>query len=515
MYINNSYLNFPNKETDLGKYPNFFEENEFISNLMLHPQKYREFKCNINRINNIDNEINYLKSLEKNTQINFLDNIIITEEEFQNALKDEEVIFESLNEDRINDILSHKKLLSHEKHLIETMAYILGYESFDWNMLRKIINLFNLKTKMQNVDYSRIKKKRINSLLSQLCRSTRFNRFLKMNDFCDSGLEFIYEWVKTQLKIYFYLYQSKKLNKLQPSKSMINIMSHNDNSPRNIDENKTEDFNIEKKEYKNKKPKDNNIPKLSEGNYYKNINRTCDSNYDDNIRNKINKRNSFNDKDKDKDKTSNNNSIHQKYEKIDTHFLKNSSKIDSINLNNVSNITGNNKSTVIYSNNNFINRSSSINNMSNMSKNKSNLLLTSLPYIANKTNSVQTNEQSTSVNSYPINSQINQGGFRKEAKKVSFKLKGFNKIKENFLKEIKTAEMLPFLKNKTFPQMRNYFDDKHPFNKKIEQRLKQDIDYLSINGTKDEKKMLSIIARGKIKSFNLESLYKLRNILQN
>ena len=153
--------------------------------------------------------------------------------------------------------------------------------------------------------------------------------------------------------------------------------------------------------------------------------------------------------------------------------------------------------------------------MSNMSKNKSNLLLTSLPYIANKTNSVQTNEQSTSVNSYPINSQINQGGFRKEAKKVSFKLKGFNKIKENFLKEIKTAEMLPFLKNKTFPQMRNYFDDKHPFNKKIEQRLKQDIDYLSINGTKDEKKMLSIIARGKIKSFNLESLYKLRNILQN
>ena len=257
MYISNSYLNLPNNETDLGKYPNFFEENEFISNLMLNPQKYREFKCNINRINNIDNEINYLKSLEKNTQINFLDNITITEEEFQDALKDEEVIFESLNEDRINDLLSHKKLLSHEKHLIETMAYILGYESFDWNMLRRIINLYNLKTKMQNVNYSRIKKKRINLLLSQLCRSNKFNRFLKMNDFCDSGLEFIYEWVKAQLKIFFYLYQNKKINKLQSSKSMINIMSQN--GINNNKENKTEDINIEKKFFKNKKTKDNNI----------------------------------------------------------------------------------------------------------------------------------------------------------------------------------------------------------------------------------------------------------------
>ena len=513
MYISNSYLNLPNNETDLGKYPNFFEENEFISNLMLNPQKYREFKCNINRINNIDNEINYLKSLEKNTQINFLDNITITEEEFQDALKDEEVIFESLNEDRINDLLSHKKLLSHEKHLIETMAYILGYESFDWNMLRRIINLYNLKTKMQNVNYSRIKKKRINLLLSQLCRSNKFSRFLKMNDFCDSGLEFIYEWVKAQLKIFFYLYQNKKINKLQSSKSMINIMSQN--GINNNKENKTEDINIEKKFFKNKKTKDNNIQKLSEENYSKNINRTVDSNYDDKyIKNKINKKASLNDKekDKDKDKTSNDNSTHQKYEKIDNYFFKNSTNIDAINNNNISNMTGN-KSTVINSNNNFINRSSSINNISNMARNKSNLLLTSLPYILNKTNSVQTNDQSTSVNSYPINNL--KVGYIKEARKVSFKLKGVNKMKENIIKEIKTAEMLPFLKNKTFPQMRNYFDDKLPFDKRIEQRLKKDIDNLAINGSKSENKMLSIIARGKIKSFNLESLYKLKNILQN
>ena len=236
MYINNNYINPPNEIIDINKFPNYYEENEFISNLMLNPQKYREFKRNINRINNIDNEINYLKSLEKNTQINFLDNIIISEEEYQKALKDEQIIFQNLTEDRLEDLLSHKKLLSHEKHLLETMSYILGYESFDWNMLKKILNIFELKTKMQNIDYSKIKKKRINILLGKLCRSDRFNKFLNMNDFCDSGFEFIYEWVKVQLKIYFYLYQNKHqkfYNNIKSSKSMVNIANYDLNSNSN------------------------------------------------------------------------------------------------------------------------------------------------------------------------------------------------------------------------------------------------------------------------------------------
>ena len=473
MYISNSYLNLPNEETDLGKYPNFSEENEFISNLMLNPQKYREFKSNINRINNVENEISYLKSLEKNTQINFLDNIIISDEEFQKALKDEEIIFENLTEERINDLLSHKKLLSHEKHLMETMAYILGYESFDWNMLRKIINLFYLKTKMQNVDYSRIKKRRINLLLSQLCRTDKSNKFLKMNDFCDSGLEFIYEWVKTQLKIYFYLYQNKKINKLQNSQSMLNILKNNETNDNINNNDKSDEINGDMNYHKNKKTKDYSTQKMSEDNY-SNTNKTVDSNFDDNIKTNIKKRNTLN------EKISNSSSIAQKLEKVDSYFIKNS-----------------------------------VNNVSSLVKNKSSLLLTSLPYIVNKTSQVQTNEQSTSINSYPKINQVNKWRYLKEAKKVSVKLRGFNKIKDNIIKEIRTAEMLPFLKNKTFPQMRNYFDEKLPFDKKIEQKAKMDINYLTINGAKDEKKMLSIIAQGKMKSFNLESLYKLKNMLKN
>ena len=75
--------------------------------------------------------------------------------------------------------------------------------------------------------------------------------------------------------------------------------------------------------------------------------------------------------------------------------------------------------------------------------------------------------------------------------------------------------MLPLLKNRTFPQMRNYFEDKVPFSKKVEQRMKMDINYFSLNGTQDENKMISLIASGKMKAFNLESLFKLRNMLKS
>ena len=516
MYINNTHIILPNEELDTSKYPNYLEESEFISNLMLNPQKYREFKRNINRINNIENEKNYLKSLERKNEINFIDNIIITEEEYQKSLKDEEIIFENINEDRINDLLTHKKLLSYEKHLVETMAYFLGYEYFDWNMFKRILNLYDLKTRMRNIDYSKLKKKRINVLLGQLCRSDKFNQFLNMNDFCDSGLEFVYEWVKTQLKIYFYLYQNKRIPKMCISKSMMNIPNYNQYY-------KFEEINNEAN-YNN----NNNSINAQDIPEEENDNDTINSNMHynkGNVNSKILEQNSI----------INNNQ--QKQEIKDSYIFKNSTNIET-NNNNYNNINNNssisynnninsniinNKSSVINSNNNFINRSNSLSNLKYnqneaMNKNKSSLLLTSLPYLTKDKNTIETNEQSTisyrKLDSMSTNIS-KKAHYLKEARKVSFKLRGFNKEREKLLKEIRTAEMLPLLKNRTFPQMRNYFEEKVPFSKKVEQRMRMDINYFSLNGTQDEKKMISLIASGKMKAFNLESLFKLRNMLKS
>ena len=482
MLINNNYIELPDEGVDLYKQTsNYFEENEFINNLMLNPNKYRDFKRNINRINNIDNEINYLKSLEKKNQIDFVDSIKISEEEYENALKDADIIFENLSEEQISDLLSHKKLLSNEKHLIETMVYFFGNENFDWNTFKITFSLNEAKTKMKNVDYSKIKKKRVNILLVQLCRSDKMNKFLNMNDFCDSGMEFVYEWVKCQLKIYFYLYQNRKMPKIKLSKSMIDVYKNN----YNINE-----MN-EKKNFEEKLSNNTGISNLNSSN--------CNQK---NTQNKI----------------------------LESLMLKNSTNIETINnnilkTNNISNnisyinsIKNFNKNNIFQKRNNSLNYNYNNNISKSTISNNNSLLLTSLPNIIigkDKKNLEITDEstflpyQGLNLSKYKINKIYNPV----ESKKVNIKLKGFNKEKEKLIKEIRTAEMLPLLKNKTFHQMRNFFDERIPFSRKIDKKIKKEINSYSLNGTNDEQRLISLIASGKIKALNFESLFKLKKIL--
>ena len=64
-----------------------------------------------------------------------------------------------------------------------------------------------------------------------------------------------------------------------------------------------------------------------------------------------------------------------------------------------------------------------------------------------------------------------------EAQKVNFKLKGFNMHKQKLVREIQTAEMLPFLKNRTYHQMRDFFDIKIPISKEIEKKHRKDLNH--------------------------------------
>ena len=491
MLINSNYIELPDYGVDFYKQaPNYLEENEFINNLMLNPGKYRDFKRNINRINNIDNEINYLKSLEKKNQVDFVNNIIISEEEYENALKDADIIFENLNEEQISDLVSHKKLLSNEKHLIETMVYFLGNENFDWNIFRISFSLYEAKSKMKNVDYSKIKKRKINILLSQLCRSDKMNNFLNMNDFCDSGMEFVYEWVKCQLKIYFYLYQNKKIPRIKISKSTVDVYKNK----YNILNDKTSNSN---ELYDNKNNKNNFDEKISNNTGISNNHLNSSNCYQKNTQRQI----------------------------IESLMFKNSTDIETINydksntLNHKVNFINSNINSINNNlNNTFQKRNNSLNYGGNISKSthgNNSLLITSLPNIisAKESKYLDKTNESTFIPYQKIN--INKIYNPIEAKKVNIKIKGFNKEREKLIKEIRTAEMLPLLKNKTFHQMRNFFDDKVPFSRKIDKKIKKEINSYSLNGTNDEQRLISLIAGGKIKALNYESLFKLKKILGN
>ena len=186
--------------------------SEFISNLMSNPNKYREFKENINRINNIENEINLIKAQDNIQKINFAKIIIIDSEDYKSSISDSKDIVDSLTENEIIDFTSNKKLLSFEKHILEIYSYLIGDDYFDWKRFRETFNLINAKIKMTNINYSNISTKKINMLLNKIIRDGKEKQFFENYIFPSPGLELIYEWVRCQIKIFFYLIQNNLIN---------------------------------------------------------------------------------------------------------------------------------------------------------------------------------------------------------------------------------------------------------------------------------------------------------------
>ena len=439
MLINNTIVQLPDEFADYEKSSKgAFSESEFIQNLMLNPAKYREFKRNINRINNIDNEINFLKSQEPNNKIDFVNNIRITNDEYNDALETSKKLFDNLEETQINDLLSHKKLLSNEKHLVEAMAYFIGVENLDWNTFKLTFNLYEAKRKMNIIDYSKIRKKKINTLLTQLCRGESMESFLTNNDFGDSGMEFVYEWVKSQMKIYFYLYQNKKI-----------------------------------------KPKISNNNTILSGVYSKK----------DTIKEKIN----F-----DTPKDFSTTQTLRFGGKTTNSFKKTSYSV---------------KSGSIYKQKTPFNTTFKEKKLGVQTQNS--FLMTALPYVQKESKDITSFSLYNSPKHEKINKIQNKEFNPIEARKIDIRLNGYDRYKDRIYREIKTAEMLPFLKNRTYHQMRNFFDIKTPLNKDIERRHRKDVIAYSMNGRKSEKKLMNLIAHGKGEIMNFLNLFKMKQIFSN
>ena len=467
MLINNSLVQLPNEYMEYEKgATGAFSESEFINNLMLNPAKYREFKRNINRINNIDNEINYIKSQEQKNQIDFVNSIKITEEEYKTAVNNAKTLFDNLSEIQIADLLSHRKLLSNEKHLIEAMVYFLGIDNLDWNTFKLTFNLYEAKLKMNNIDYSKVKKKKINVLLSQLCRGDSIENFLSNNDFGDSGMEFVYEWVKCQMKIFFYLYQNKKMKKKANNTVTMRSKTNGPFTP------KTKANNTK---IKNNTFVINNQKKFK----FDGLSTPKNINIEDFRSIGISS-------------------------KTTTNFNKNKKSFsvnNSARTNNFFNSKLPPNNTVRYNNLNF--------------ENKPSFLMTALPFSHQHKKDYHIDSGYPLFNMKQRNLEISQNRIFMpvEAKKVNFKLKGYNLQKDRLARELRTAEMLPLLKNRTYHQMRDFFDIKIPINKEIEKRHRKDLHTYALTGKKNEKKIMSLIASGKTELMNYLSLFKLKQIL--
>ena len=141
--------------------------------------------------------------------------------------------------------------------------------------------------------------------------------------------------------------------------------------------------------------------------------------------------------------------------------------------------------------------------------------MTALPFVQKDSKDLATFSIYNLRNHGKINKLQNKQFNPIEARKIDIKLDGFDRYKDRIYKEIKTAEMLPFLKNRTYHQMRDFFDIKIPLNKDIEKRHRKDISAYSMNGRKSEKKLMNLIANGNGEIMNFLTLFKMKQIFSN
>ena len=466
MIINNNEIDivFPNNNDKENEEKN---QIEFLEELKYDSSRYRLFKENINRNNNIDNEINYIRFQQENESIDFVKNIIISNEEYKKILNELENLNKNFTEEQITDVISHKKLLSNEKHILEIFTYFLGYKYFDWKHFRENFNLYDLKIRIEKIDYKKISKKKINLFLNRICRNKSIENAFK-NNFNDNGMEIIFDWVRCQIKIFIFLYQ----NRLISYKTTINDFYKKNNN-----------------EFKSK----------TNNNFYKDSKKYIE------------------------DYSTNKNNI----DFTVTNWIKdNENQNDTENVVNYKNSNQINKNTSI---SDFLyNESKNSNKIKsqNLKNQLNNLLVTSLPNINNNNKKISKKKNDFNSTIYSLNSnkkilykkiQYDKNNIIQQyaniiPKKQNIDLNVEDFIENHIKREEQIVEMLPLLKYRTFHQMRQFYNLIPKIDYQFEKKHKNDVKLSLFNDEKSKQKILLMLSKGKgavlknVPSFRLKKI---------
>jgi hypothetical protein len=464
-------------------------QNNYLSNLTLNPSLYREIKTRINMVNNIKNEIYNLKLNNNEFKIDFLNEIKISEEEYNKSLNEINLILLNLNEYDILDLKMHKKLHYNEKKILEIFYYLTEInENFDFNSFKNKINLNNFKENVLNINYQNINPKRINFYLNQISHRNNFNNFFSTIALNDKGLEIIFQLVKNILKIFLYLFQNKKLKK---------------------------DILITTKQTRNIKHKSISLNPIQKQNLYNKLNKYDSTNYSDNNFNNINE---YKNKDSNnKNNIVNVNIINDFYNDNNLNTIK---ILSSINSNNSHNSINNDKITsynIEKKNNNkiiYINNFSDFSSISHSSEYFNINKIFNL--IQNKNKKIKNNNILKNTNSR--NKYHNQNNENLNNIKIKNIILNRNYMNNFINKEKKINELLPLLKYKTFHEMREYFNmipNKGKINKEIEEKNKNIMNKNLFNDRKSQRRIMNLLAKGENTVLKNVPIYKIKKIIQN
>jgi hypothetical protein len=160
------------------------------------------------RHENIFDEVEKIKQKNQINEINYVDSLIISYQEYQRSSKDMIFISDMLNEEHILEMISTKKLFFVYKHILEIFAYLIGEGYFEWSHFRSKLNINELRFRMINCNIDKFSREKINNFLNRIYKNKRLSdEFLKNNT---SGIGIIFKWIKATLKVCLYKLQVKK-----------------------------------------------------------------------------------------------------------------------------------------------------------------------------------------------------------------------------------------------------------------------------------------------------------------
>jgi hypothetical protein len=188
---------------------------------------FYKHKTNKKMINNVLNEIEEIKKRNLENEINYLDFLIISDEEYQKSLEEIDTIVDDLSEEDVTDILSIQKLISVYKHIFEIFSYLIGEAYFEWRLFKEKLNLHEVKLRMSNINYASFNQRMINCFLNKISKNKKFSEeFVRRNQ---GGISKFFRWVKAVLKIYIYKAQ-QKIKKNSENENGNNNINHANNS---------------------------------------------------------------------------------------------------------------------------------------------------------------------------------------------------------------------------------------------------------------------------------------------
>ena len=165
----------------------------------------------------------------KKINMNFFKEMNISEFQYQQSKIESNNLIISFSRELFLDFILVERLINEQKHTFELFNYLID-TNMEWLDFKKKMDYKTIIHKMKEVKYEHLSINRFNYFLNRIAPSKKFPRFIPLS----LGFNHIFKWIKTQIIIYIYLINSKKIQSIKLPKIKLNKLKNANYSTNNI-----------------------------------------------------------------------------------------------------------------------------------------------------------------------------------------------------------------------------------------------------------------------------------------